>query len=216
MSQVWPLTGVAIRIAMLQGLHREPTLFPASSMDEVQVEIRRRIWHQICHLDWRASEGKGMEPAISDDDFTTLLPRNINDSDLVEGRLSSSEVVEEEGFTDMTLQLCRLGMIKCFRKIAQSTYRLDRRMKASKLRDGEQIDTITELQNLFTETSQTINDAHAKSAQCYLRHCRLDIPIQRLTIGLTANLEWRCWLIFWCGVPKDLRQVVIAEDVRAM
>lgn len=215
MGQVWPLTGVAIRIAMLQGLHREPSFF-TSSMDEVQVEIRRRMWHQICHLDWRASEGKGMEPTISDDDFTTLLPRNVSDSDLVEGRPPpSNPYLEEEGVTDMALQLCRLSMIQCFRKIAQNAYRLDRKCKDSRIRNNN-LDIVPELQALFEETKQMVDEVHTKNERCILRYCRLDVTVERMTIGLSANLEWRCWLIFWSGVPKDLRQVVINNDVRTM
>ncbi|OJD38849.1 c6 transcription [Diplodia corticola] len=215
MGQVWPLTGVAIRIAMLQGLHREPSFF-TSSMDEVQVEIRRRMWHQICHLDWRASEGKGMEPTISDDDFTTLLPRNVSDSDLLEGRPPpTNPYLEEEGVTDMALQLCRLSMIQCFRKIAQNAYRLDRKCKDSRLRNSN-LDIVPELQALFEETKRMVDEVHTKNERCTLRYCRLDVTVERMTIGLSANLEWRCWLIFWSGVPKDLRRVVINDDVRTM
>lgn len=215
MGQVWPLTGVAIRIAMLQGLHREPSFF-TSTMDEVQVEIRRRMWHQICHLDWRASEGKGMEPTISDDDFTTLLPRNVSDSDLMEGRAPpNNPYLEEEGVTDMALQLCRLGMIQCFRKIAQNAYRLDRKCKDARLRNNN-LDIVPELQTLFEQTKRMVDEVHTKNERCILRYCRLDVTVERMTIGLSANLEWRCWLIFWSGVPKDLRRVVINDDVRTM
>ncbi|KAK8433250.1 putative C6 transcription factor [Phyllosticta citricarpa] len=215
MGPVWPLTGIAIRIAMLQGLHREPTLFANSSMDEVQMEIRRRVWHQICHMDWRAAEGKGMEPTVSDDDFTTMLPRNVNDTDLVEGRMPPSDPhMEEQGFTDMTLQLCRLSMIKCFRRIAQNVYHLDRKVKASKIKDGETCDIVQEFQDLFEETKRLVDEVHDKNERCYLRYCRVDITIQRLTIGLTANLEWRCWLIFWYGVPREFRHLVITDEIR--
>ncbi|EKG15811.1 hypothetical protein MPH_07014 [Macrophomina phaseolina MS6] len=215
MGQVWPLTGVAIRIAMLQGLHREPSFF-TSSMDEVQVEIRRRMWHQICHLDWRASEGKGMEPTISDDDFTTLLPRNVSDSDLIEGRAPpTNPYLEEEGVTDMALQICRLGMIQCFRKIAHNAYRLDRKCKDARLRNNN-LDIVPELQTLFEETKRMVDEVHTKNERCILRYCRLNVTVERMTIGLSANLEWRCWLIFWSGVPKDLRRVVINDDVRTM
>ncbi|ENH71005.1 hypothetical protein FOC1_g10008375 [Fusarium oxysporum f. sp. cubense race 1] len=65
--------------------NREPSLFISTGMDVVRVEIRRRLWHQICRLDYRSAESRGQEPTISDEDFTTFLPRNISDENLVEG-----------------------------------------------------------------------------------------------------------------------------------
>ncbi|KAI9930173.1 hypothetical protein MW887_011984 [Aspergillus wentii] len=85
MSKTWSLLGLVVRIALSQGLHREPSLFPSENVDAVQVELRRRLWHQICYLDFRSAESKGQEPTISDDDFTTLLPRNVNDEALAAG-----------------------------------------------------------------------------------------------------------------------------------
>ncbi|RMJ26842.1 Transcription factor [Aspergillus sp. HF37] len=85
MSRTWTLLGLATRIALSQGLHREPSLFLSSNIDVVQIELRRRLWHQICYLDFRSAEARGQEPTIADDDYTTLLPRNVNDEDLIEG-----------------------------------------------------------------------------------------------------------------------------------
>jgi hypothetical protein len=85
MAKTWTLLGLAHKMALSQGLHREPSLFISTGMDVVRVEIRCRLWHQICHLDYRSAESRGQEPTISDEDFTTFLPRNISDENLVEG-----------------------------------------------------------------------------------------------------------------------------------
>ncbi|SCO87111.1 probable C6 transcription factor [Fusarium oxysporum] len=79
MAKTWTLFGLDHKMTLSQGLHRESSLFISTGMDVVRVEIRRRLWHQICHLDYRSAESRGQEPTISDEDFTTFLPRNISD-----------------------------------------------------------------------------------------------------------------------------------------
>ncbi|EHA18392.1 hypothetical protein ASPNIDRAFT_132624, partial [Aspergillus niger ATCC 1015] len=74
MGKVWPLTGLAIRIAMLQGLHRDPLALPLGTIDVVQVELRRRLWAQICYLDFRTAEDHGFAPSIHASDFDTRRP----------------------------------------------------------------------------------------------------------------------------------------------
>ena len=44
---VWTLTGLAIRIANSQGIHRDSAQFGLNPFD---VEMRRRLWWQICTL----------------------------------------------------------------------------------------------------------------------------------------------------------------------
>ncbi|KAJ9665022.1 hypothetical protein H2201_004887 [Coniosporium apollinis] len=60
----YALVGAAIRIATAQGLHREPTLFSSASMDEITIELRRRLWYQIVDIDIRTAGSKGQEPIL--------------------------------------------------------------------------------------------------------------------------------------------------------
>lgn len=229
MSRTWPLLGVAIRVAMSQGLHREPTLF-VPSLDEVGTELRRRVWHQLCCLDWRAAEAKGMEPYIVDNEFTTLLPRNVDDEDLREGRFPGVGLREEERFTGMTVQLCRHRMSKCLRRIMQNMHNLARRSRSAMLVDdrrggrgsggaagagAEGVSQIREFEALFQDTKRTIDDARAANEKLCTRHPFPGSTEQRLAIFTSQAMEWKCWLVFWCGLPKDVRREVMSDDIRA-
>ncbi|EKG12022.1 hypothetical protein MPH_10917 [Macrophomina phaseolina MS6] len=216
LGKSWPLTGLAIRIAIDQGLHREPSLFPSGNMNAVQAELRRRLWHQLCHLDFRSAEGKGHEPAISDDDFTTLLPQNINDEDILEGTQSSLLIESKPAFTDMTAHLIRLNGIHCFRKVIQSTYRLERRISKATLGNDEPIDPVLETQRLYQEVRNMVDSMLEKQQTLYLCHCDPEVPLQGISLGLAALLEWKCWVIFWLRVPRAYRDVVISTEVRMM
>ena len=43
MGKIWPLTGLAIRIANVHGLHRDHSALALGTMDIVQVKLRRRL-----------------------------------------------------------------------------------------------------------------------------------------------------------------------------
>ncbi|KAK0618752.1 putative transcriptional regulatory protein, partial [Lasiodiplodia hormozganensis] len=194
MSRTWPLVGVAIRVAMSQGLHREPTLF-MNLLDEVGTELRRRVWHQLCCLDWRASEGKGMEPYIVDNDFTTLLPRNVDDEDLREGRPPGVMLREDERFTGMTVSAMLVNGSGGAVGVA---------------RGGA-----VEFEALFQDTKRTIDDARAANEKLFTHHPFPGSIEQRLAIFTSQAMEWKCWLVFWCGLPKDVRREVMSDDMRA-
>ncbi|KAL4908838.1 hypothetical protein BDW74DRAFT_165569 [Aspergillus multicolor] len=214
MSRTWTLLGLVVRIALSQGLHREPSLFPSSSMDVIQIETRRRLWHQICHLDFRSAEGSGQEPTIADDDYTTLLPRNINDEDLIEGTLPTLEAYSTPGFTDMTGHLIRLNGIHCFRRIVRSTYRLERRIKSSAVNGNNNLNPIAELQSLFMEVRSMVDEMVTHLQTQYLQYCDPGISPQRMALGLAAVIEWRCWSLFWLRTPKHYREAVVSPDIR--
>lgn len=205
MSRTWSLLGLAIRIALSQGLHREPSLFP-SNMDGVQVEIRRRLWHHICYLDFRSAESKGQDPTIKDEDYTTLLPRNVNDEDL-EG---STETISP-GFTDMSGQLIRLRGVHCYRRILRSTSNLERHIKSS---SPESINPVTEYQSLFNQVRDMVEEMATLFQTQYLQYCDLQIPSHRFALGFAAVIEWRCWSLIWMRTPKQYREAVISPEIR--
>jgi hypothetical protein len=214
MGKAWALLGITIRIGLNQGLHRDPSLFPTGSMDAVTIELRRRLWHQICHLEYRAAECKGQEPSISDEDFTTLLPRNIEDDELVEGASPGPSPYDEDRFTTMTFQLVRFVGMRSLRRIVQSTYRLERRMLDSSLHCTSGPDPVQELQSIYESIKILVDEMHAENERKYLRFCNPEIPLQRLCLGLASLLEWRCYLLFWLRMPRAYRDVVFSNDVR--
>lgn len=60
---IWTLTGLVVRIAQTLGVHRDGLHF---SLPPFEIEMRRRLWWQICILDVRASEDHGSDPTISE------------------------------------------------------------------------------------------------------------------------------------------------------
>ncbi|KAF2490464.1 hypothetical protein BU16DRAFT_153767 [Lophium mytilinum] len=214
MSKAWTLLGLAIRIGLNQGLHRDPSLFPAGSMDTVTIEVRRRLWHQICHLEFRAAECKGQEPTVSDDDFTTMMPRNVNDEDLEEGSSPGTAPYDRSAFTDMAFQLVRFTGMRCMRRIIQSTYRLERRILWSGLRGHSAPDPVLELQILYKEIKTLVDEMIEENRTKYLQYCDINVPMQRLCLGLASLIEWRPWVLFWLRIPRAYRDSVFSIEIR--
>lgn len=183
-------------------------------MDALTTETRRRIWYQLSHLDFRAAECKGQEPSITEDFYTTKLPRNIDDEDLLEG--ASPGVISQDGgrFTSMTFQLVRYTGTRALRHVVQSTYRLERRMLDSGLHGASRFDPAQELRNLYEQIKVMLDRAHDENEQDYLRFLDPKVMLQRGTLHLASLLEWRCYLIFWLRMPLAYRDVVFADDIR--
>ncbi len=66
-------------MAVALGLHLHN---PSSSLKPFELEMRRRLWHQICVLDINSSIDRGTEPIVTDSFTTALPPLNVNDKDL--------------------------------------------------------------------------------------------------------------------------------------
>ncbi|KAJ5692287.1 hypothetical protein N7462_001710 [Penicillium macrosclerotiorum] len=98
---VWMMTGLAIRMGLSLGLHRDGANF--NNLSPFDIEMRRRVWWALCMLDIRASEDQGTEYTIPLGSFDTKIPLNINDADLDPD--SEQKPVEREGLTDMSLAL---------------------------------------------------------------------------------------------------------------
>lgn len=180
----------------------------------VTVELRRRAWHSICALEFRAAEAKGQEPSIAEDDYTTLLPRNIEDEELVEGESPGSAPYNEERWTSMSYQLVRFTGTRAARRIIKSTYRLERRMLESGLHGTSGPDPATELQSIYQQIKNMVKKMHEENHKKYLQFANSDIPLQRLCLGLATLLEWRCYVLFWLRMPRAFRDVVFSTDVR--
>lgn len=109
-AAVWSLTGLAIRIAQGMGMDRDGELFKMSPLD---VEVRRRLWHQISLLDLRASEARGAYPMYLS--YDTKLPSDINDSDI--GPDTQVHPGPRAGLCDMTCAMLRLEVCHITRRL---------------------------------------------------------------------------------------------------
>jgi hypothetical protein len=68
--KIWTLTGLVVRIAQTLGIHRDGSHF---DLPPFEIEMRRRLWWQVCILDARASEDHGCDPTIVEAQFDTKM-----------------------------------------------------------------------------------------------------------------------------------------------
>ena len=109
---IWTLSGLVVRMAQSLGIHRDGSHF---KLRPFEIEMRRRLWWQICILDARASEDHGCDPTINDQLFDTKMPLNVNDEDLVP---EMPELPESKiGCTEMTFGLIRFEITSTLKKI---------------------------------------------------------------------------------------------------
>lgn len=85
--KIWTLTGLVVRIAQTLGVHRDGSHF---KLPPFEIEMRRRLWWQVCILDARSSEDHGCDPTIVEAQFDTkmvctpvLVQQNVADSTIL-------------------------------------------------------------------------------------------------------------------------------------
>lgn len=112
-SYVYMVTGLAIRMAMYLGLHRDGAQF--KDMKPYEIEMRRRTWWLICHLDLRAAEDQAMDVTITDKTGDTKVPLNYNEFDLE----SDSEALplNRNGLTDSSFVRIAAGLTVVMRRM---------------------------------------------------------------------------------------------------
>lgn len=69
--------GMALRIANMLGLHRDPCHFPSISL--VEAEERRRTWWHVVHIDTTVSVAAGLPFVIDDDTWDVQTISELND-----------------------------------------------------------------------------------------------------------------------------------------
>lgn len=70
--KLWTLTGLIVRIAQTLGIHRDGSHF---GLPPFEIEMRRRLWWQVCVLDARSSEDHGCDPTIVEAQFDAKMVR---------------------------------------------------------------------------------------------------------------------------------------------
>ena len=162
---VWTLTSLAIRIATRMGLHQDGD-GRASAFSHFEIEIRRRLWWQICILDVRTAEDGRSDPSLYEHMFSTKLPSNVNDADLDPNmRVPRTELCRR---TEMLFSLSRSEVGFAARKILFSRRFCE--CNSYRLMDADgQLRFIEELQRRLEDT--------------YLSSCDINIPICFLTVS---------------------------------
>lgn len=156
---IWTLTGLIVRMAQTLGIHRDGSHFNLPPFD---IEMRRRLWWQICILDSRASEDHGCDPTIIDQVFDTQMPLNVNDTDLSP---DMKELPEPKiGCTEMTFGLIRFEITNVLRRIQ---YIPPGPKRCTKFFSEASVD----------KKELWIRECHHRIEEKYLQNCDMSVPL---------------------------------------
>ncbi|KAF1916640.1 fungal-specific transcription factor domain-containing protein [Ampelomyces quisqualis] len=177
--KIWTLTGLVVRIAQTLGIHRDGSHF---KLPPFEIEMRRRLWWQVCILDARASEDHGCDPTIVEAQFDTKMPLNANDADLRPDMTDFPE--EHNGFTDMTFCLLRFEVANIFRRILYVPPGPNRCT-----------DFFADLS--IAEKEKWITECHARMEEKYLQNMDMTIPLCWVTATISRLIMSKMWLIVY-------------------
>ena len=174
------MTSLAVRIAHALGLHRErfgdKCTLPCLPFER---EMRRRLWWQICILDRQASIDRGTDPIITAHGFSTQLPLNVNDEDLLPD--DPSEVQPREGYTDTALSL-----------ICHEVFEIERRL--TYIPAGEFNRSLGMSDDFWVQRRSSVSLSQRCVEDKYLRHFNMDVPQQRYAMLLSHIIIATMWL----------------------
>ena len=177
---IWTLTGLVVRIAQTIGVHRDGSHF---GLAPFEVELRRRLWWQVCILDTRASEDHGCDPTIIEQTFDTKMPLNINDVDI------SPEMKEfppeRQGCTDISFCLIRFEVANTFRRINY--------IPPGPPRACNEFFTNVTLQ----DKEKWITECHQRLEERYLKHCDMSVPLFWVTATVARLMMSKMWLMVY-------------------
>lgn len=116
---------MAIRLAMMAGLHKDGTNF---GLSPVETHVRRLVWHQLSKLDLRTCQAVGPAQAlIRFDEYDTKLPLNVDDADF-EALIQPTK--DKTQWTDNTLNKLRLEVSQFSSEMFLTKENLDKRHTA--------------------------------------------------------------------------------------
>ena len=113
----WSLSGVLIRLAVSLRLHSDGS--DLANIAPFEIEMRRRLWWQICLIDSRSEDLQVSAYKVGKDMFDTQMPVNTDDVNLNPGMSASPNVTE--GWTEMTVFLIRCEVWKLSRRLQSVT-----------------------------------------------------------------------------------------------
>ncbi|KAL7904560.1 fungal-specific transcription factor [Trichoderma velutinum] len=168
---VCSLIGIAVGNAMRLALHVD-----IPGMRAFDLEMRRRLWWQICTLDVRVAEEFGSEPFILETNLHTELPLNISDTSLDPDmdELPSQQL----GRSEMLFSLVRFEVSNFARRIVFS----DRFCQSNGYR------IMSEAQKC-----QEVDQFRERIEKQYLSYCHKGAPLDCITVKssrlILANLK---------------------------
>lgn len=190
---VWTLSGLAIRIAVSMGLHRDGESFDISPFE---VEMRRRLWWIIMTLDTRAAEDHGSDYSIIEASYDTKLPLNINDDAISPETKETPE--EKQGCTEMTFSLIRFEVGVTMRRLVHVPPR-------GLCKEPPKAHTLEEKEKL-------IEICHRRIEERYLQYCDMSQPIYWVTATVGRLIMAKMWLMVHHPLQQD--KPTMSADIR--
>ena len=112
------MIGVALRLAMRMGLHRDSDNV-AGNITPYQGEFRRRIWHLLAQIDLLVSFHIGLPAMVQAVQSDTRIPRNLQDDDFDEDSTELPLSRPESERTVMSYTLAKGRLARAFGKVAE-------------------------------------------------------------------------------------------------
>jgi hypothetical protein len=145
---VWAMLGLALRLAVALGLHRDGSNFP-DTISPFDAELRRRTWWNLCFADSMSGMEEVTELMITDKLFDTKLPSNINDSDIWPKMTASP--TPREGTTEMTPLIARAEFWKLGMQLGSS-------LSSLFVERGDQVTGMQDQLDLATAARKRVTD----------------------------------------------------------
>ncbi|KAH0523031.1 hypothetical protein TsFJ059_008087 [Trichoderma semiorbis] len=112
---VWILAGIATRLAMRMGYHRDPSHY--SQLSVFQGEMRRRFWASILQMDALFSCQLGLPAMIQESQYDTKLPSNLLDEDFGPDSVKLPKSRPETDLTPVLYTITKTRFLLLFRVI---------------------------------------------------------------------------------------------------
>ncbi|RFU25920.1 hypothetical protein B7463_g10414, partial [Scytalidium lignicola] len=112
----WMLTSTAVRVALHNGLHRDPSLHKGISPFEA--EMRRRLWLGIKQCDIMMSFQVGLPAMIPRRQADVKLPRNLREEDFDEDDIELPPSRSMDEVTNIAFFLAKHPLLEAFEQIA--------------------------------------------------------------------------------------------------
>lgn len=146
-KSAWLLAGVLVRVAVSIKLHRDGSHF--ANNNAFEIEMRRRLWWQICFIDSRSDDTQVSVYKLSEEMFDTKIPSNIDDAHM--GPELSNPPTVAEKWTDMTVSL-----IQC------EIWKLSRRLQSIKAASHTLAPDIAERLKIFQQSQAKIEETYLR------------------------------------------------------
>ncbi|KZF24426.1 hypothetical protein L228DRAFT_266766 [Xylona heveae TC161] len=193
---VWSLTGLAIRIAQSLGLHRDGTNF---NLSPFEIDQRRRLWWQVVLLDIRSSEDYGTDPSVVEQAFDTLLPYNVNDSELDPDM--KDPPTPHQGCTEMTFCLIRFEVTTTLRRLQY-------------IPPGPSTCHYRAMTATLQEKEKWIEECHEYLEEKYLKYCNMNDPLDWVNATVARLIMAKMWLIVYHPLQRSPDGPKLPDDTR--